>query len=83
MISYAEAVNLAIVNTIPDGKVYYSGDAGDFYIFIIVEKDFPMNIRGAMFGTTFTAVDKEDGRVWTISIGDERLKNVKKIVSRR
>lgn len=79
MLAYAQAKAIAIKNTIPDGKVYYSGDAGDFYIFLIVEKNFPINIPGAMFGSTFTAVNKSDGKVWTVSITDPRLKDVKKI----
>lgn len=81
MLTYEQCKTIAIANTIPDGKVYYAGDAGDFYIFIIVEKDFPMDINGAMFGSTFFAVDKKDGHTWTVSITDPRLKNVKKIVS--
>lgn len=80
MLTYDQAKKIAIDNTIPNGKVYYSGDAGSFYIFTIVDKDFPMNIKGAMFGSTFTAVNKEGGEVWTVSVTDERLKNVKAII---
>lgn len=80
MITYNQAKAIAISNTIRDGKVYCSGDAGDFYVFIIVQKDFP-DIPDAIFGPTYTAVDKKDGRVWTCYITDPRLKNVKKIAS--
>lgn len=79
MITYEKAKSIAIANSIPDGKVYYAGDAGDFYIFTIVEKNFPTDIPGAMFGSTFLAVNKSDGKVLTVSITDPRLKNVKKI----
>lgn len=79
MLTYEQAKTIAIDNTISDGKVYYSGDAGNLYIFIIVEKSFPTDIKGAMLGSTFTAVNKSDGKVWTVSITDPRLKNVKKI----
>lgn len=78
MLTYEQAKDVAIANTIPDGKVYYAGDAGSFYIFIIVDENFP-DIPGAMFGTTYTAVDKKDGRVWVCYVTDPRLKNVKKI----
>lgn len=80
MVSYEQAKSIAIANTISDGKVYYAGDAGDFYIFTIVPKDFPMEIKKPLFGSTFIAVDKKDGRVWTVSITDPRLKDVKAIV---
>lgn len=79
MLTYEDAKAIAIGKTIPGGKVYYAGDAGTFYIFIIVSKDFPMDIPNPMFGSTFTAVDKKDGRLWTCHITDPRLKNVKKI----
>lgn len=79
MITYEKAKAIAIANTIPDGKIYSAGDAGTFYIFIVVPKDFPMDIPNPIFGSTFTAVDKKDGRVWVCSITDPRLKNVKKL----
>lgn len=79
MITYDRAKAIAISNTIPDGKVYYSGDAGEFYIFIIVPKDFPMDIPNPMFGSTFTAVDKVDGRLWECPITNSRLKNIRKV----
>lgn len=79
MLTYNQAEKIAIDNTVLDGKVYYSADAGSFYIFTIVEKNFPTDIPGAMFGTTFTAVDKSNGRVWVCSINDARIKNVTKI----
>lgn len=82
MLTYEQCKNIAVANTIPGGKVYYAGDAGEFYIFTIVQKDFPMDIKGAMFGSTFVAVDKKDGNVWTVSITDPRLEKVKKIVGR-
>lgn len=82
MLAYEQAKNVAIANTINGGKVYYAGDAGNFYVFIIVKKNFPLDIKGPMFGSTFTAVDKSDGKVWTISVGDSRLKDVKPIVRR-
>ena len=82
MLTYEQAKKIAIANTIPDGKVYYAGDAGDFYIFTIVPKDFPMDIPNPMFGSTFAAVNKKDGKVWTVSITDPRLKNVRKLVSK-
>lgn len=80
MLTYEQAKAIAIENTIPDGKVYCSGDVGDFFYFIIVRKDFP-DIPGAMFGTTYTAVDKKDGRVWLCDITEPRLKNAKIIES--
>lgn len=76
MITYNEAKAIAIKSTIPDGKVYCSGDAGDFFYFIVVRKDFP-DVSGGMFGTTYTAIDKSDGRVWTCDIREPRLKNAK------
>lgn len=79
MLSYEQAKAIAISNTIPNGKVYYSGDAGSFYIFIVVEQNFPTNIKGALFGSTFTAVNKDDEKVWTCHVTDPRLKDVKKI----
>lgn len=79
MTTYEKAKAIAIADTIPDGKVYCSGDAGDFYIFIIVPKNFPTDIPDAMFGVSYTAVDKKDGRVWVCHVTDPRLKNVKKI----
>lgn len=78
VLTYDQAKTIAIKNTILDGKVYYSGDAGDFFYFIIVKKDFP-DIPRAVFGTTYTAVDKKDGRVWLCDITDPRLKNAKMI----
>ena len=82
MLTYEQAKKIAISNTIPDGKVYSAGDAGNFYIFTIVPKDFPMDISNLMFGSTFTAVNKNDGKVWTVSITDPRLRNVKKLVDK-
>lgn len=79
MLTYEDARAIAIGKTIPGGKVYSAGDAGTFYIFTIVPKDFPMNIPNPMFGSTFTAVDKKDGRVWVCSITDPRLKGMKKL----
>lgn len=79
MLNYEQAKQIAITNTIPDGKVYYAGDAGDFYIFTIVPKDFPMEIKNPMFGSTFTAVDKTDGRVWTVHITELNPENIKKL----
>lgn len=80
MLTYKEAKAIAIKNTVPDGKVYCSGDAGDFFYFIIVRKDFP-DVPGAVFGTTYTAVDKKDGRVWICDITEPRLRNAKIIES--
>lgn len=82
MVTYEQAKSIAISNTTSDGKVYYAGDAGDFYIFTIVPKDFPMDAPNPMFGSTFVAVDKKDGNIWTVFITDPRLKNVKKIMGR-
>lgn len=82
MLTYEQAKEIAISKTIPDGKVYYSGDVGEFYIFTIVPKDFPMDIPNPMFGSTFTAVDKVDGRAWICPITNSRLKNVKKVEGR-
>lgn len=79
MITYEKARAIAIADTISDGKVYCSGDTGDFYIFIIAPKDFDMETPNPLIGSTYTAVDKSDGKVWTVSITDPRLKNVKKI----
>lgn len=79
MVTYEQAKNLAIFNTIPDGKVYYAGDAGDFYIFTIVNKNINTDVKGLITGTSFMAIDKKDGRVWTVNINDKRLQNVKKI----
>lgn len=79
MLTYDQAKSIAIANTIPTGKVYYAGDAGDFYIFIIVEEDFPMDIPNPMFGSTFTAVNKSDGHVWTVAITDLPYEGVKKL----
>lgn len=81
MLSYNEALSAAIKSTIPDGKVYYAGDAGDFYIFNIVPKDFPVEIKGAMFGITFTAVDKTNGRIWDYKITDASPEDLAKIKS--
>lgn len=79
MLTYEQTKKIAIGNTNPSGKVYYSGDAGSFYIFTIVDKDIP-NIKGLMTGTTFIAVNKVDGKIFAIDITDPRLKNVKAIV---
>lgn len=80
MIDYTEATRIALNTTIPDGKVYYAGDAGDFYIFKIVPKDFiVIGDKVPMLGSTFQAVNKDDGETWTCSVTDKRLKNVKKI----
>lgn len=78
MLTYNQAKDIAIENAIPDGKVYASGDAGSFYIFTVVPKDTLM-IKGLMTGSSFTAVNKNDGEVWDVSITDKRLKNLKKI----
>lgn len=78
MLSYERAKQIVIGNTIPNGKVYYSADAGSFYIFTIVNKDTP-NIKGLMTGTTFIAIDKIDWNVFTIDITDKRIQNVKTI----
>lgn len=80
MLNYNKAKSIAIENVISDGKVYCSGDAGDFFYFIIVRKDFP-DIPDAIFGRTYTAVDKKDGRVWLCDITEPRLKNAKIIES--
>lgn len=79
MITCKEAEKIAVANTLENGKVYYAGDAGDFYIFTIVPPDFPMEIKNPLIGSTFTAVDKKDGHVWVCHVTDPRLKNVKKI----
>lgn len=79
MVKYEEAKSIVLQKTIPDGKVYYAGDAGSFYIFIIVPKDFPSEIKEPVFGSTFTAINKSDGKTWTCSVTDSRLKGVKKI----
>lgn len=76
--NYESAKSIAIKNTIPDGKVYCSGDAGDFFYFVVVNKNIPI-VFGIMTGSTYTAVDKKDGRVWTMSVTDPRLKNAKMI----
>lgn len=78
MLTYDQAKSIAIKNTIPNGKVYCSGDAVDFFYFIIVRKDFP-DIPNAIFGSTYTAVDKKDGSVWIVPVTDPRLKNAKMI----
>lgn len=80
MKTYQEAEKIIIDATFPDGKVYCSGDAGDFFYFIIVPKGFP-NISNAIFGATYFAVDKKDGHVWDCPVTDPRLKKAKKIVS--
>lgn len=79
MLTYEQTKKIAIGNTHPNGKVYYSGDAGSFYIFIIVDKDVP-DIKGLMTGTTYIAVNKVDGKIFTIDVTDSRLSNVMKIV---
>lgn len=79
MVTYEQAKAIAIANTIPDGKLYYAGDAGTFYIFRVVPKDFPMNLKGAMFGTSIPAVDKKDGRFWISYINDPNVANAKKL----
>lgn len=79
MLSYDRAKSIAISNTIPNGIVYYAGEVETFYIFIIAPKNFPVNIKDAMFGKVLTAVDKSDGEVWECLITDPRLKGVKKI----
>lgn len=78
MLSYEEAKSIAIENTIPGGHVYCSGEAETLYYFVILEKDLS-NVPGIMTGSTYTAVDKKDGKVWTISVTDPRLKGAKKI----
>lgn len=80
MLTYEKAKLIALSNTIPDGKVYYAGDAGDFYIFKIVEKNVRTDVKGLTTGPTFTAVNKADGLVWTVYITDPRLKDVKKLL---
>lgn len=79
MVTYEQAKTAAISNTIPDGKVYCAGDAGDFYIFIIAPKDFDIDIPDPLIGSAYTAVDKDDGRVWSCHVTDPRLKNAKKV----
>lgn len=79
MITYEQAASIAISNTIPDGKVYCSGETKTFYYFIVVEQDFP-NTPGAMFGRTYTAVNKSDGDVWDVDIADPRMKDFKILV---
>lgn len=83
MITYEKATAIALSNSIPDGKVYYAGDAGSFYIFTIIPKDFPTELKDPMFGSTFLAVDKDGGNVWECHVTDKRLKNVKKIFSQQ
>lgn len=78
MPSYEEAKSIAIENTIPGGHVYCSGEAETLYYFIILKKDLS-NVPGLMTGSTYTAVDKKDGKVSTISVTDPRLKGAKKI----
>lgn len=77
MVSYEEAKKIAIEKTVPGGYVYCSAEADDFYIFIIT--DVKINRPGLLTGMTYTAVDKDDGRVWTCYVTDPRLKNAKKI----
>lgn len=78
MLTYEQAKSVAISKTIPDGEVYCSGDAGDFYYFVIVKKQY-QNIPDLMTGSTYTAVDKKDGRVWICPVTEPRLKGAKKI----
>lgn len=79
MLTYDQAAAIAIKARIPGGKVYCSGETETFFYFIIVPKDFP-DEPGAMFGRTYTAVDKADGRVWDVDVADPRMKNFKIIV---
>lgn len=82
MLSYEKAKSIAIASRVPDGKIYCAGDAGTFYIFLVVPKDFPTDIDGAEFGITFTAVDKDDGHVFDYRITDplpEGVDRIKKI----
>lgn len=82
MISYEKAKSIAIASRVPDGKICCAGDAGIFYIFLVVPKDFPTDIDGAEFGITFTAVDKDDGHVFDYRItgplpeGVDRIKKI-------
>ena len=78
MLTYEQAKSVAISKTIPDGGVYCSGDAGAFYYFVIVKKEY-QNLPDLMTGSTYTAVDKSNGRVWIVSVTDLRLKGAKKI----
>lgn len=77
MITYREAEKIAIDGTIPGGYVYCSADAGEFYVFIVIDKK--ITVPGLLTGATYTAVDKKDGRLWTCSVTDPRLKNAKKL----
>lgn len=79
MLTYEQSKAAAISNTIPDGKVYCVGDAGSFYVFIVVPKDFDTEISNPLIGSTYTAVDKKDGRVWSCHVTDPRLKNAKRV----
>lgn len=79
MLTYEQAKKIAIADTIQDGKVYCAADAGDFYIFIIVPKDFNTDIPNPLIGSTYTAVDKKDGHPWVCSVTDPRLKGARKI----
>lgn len=79
MLTYEQSKVIAIENTIPDGKVYCAGDAGDFYVFMIAPKDFDVNFPDQLIGSIYTAVDKKDGRVWDCHVTNPKLKNAKKI----
>lgn len=79
MISYEQAKQVAITDTISDGKVYCAADAGSFYAFIIVPKDFDIDIPNQLIGSTYTAVDKRDGRIWTCRVTDSRLEGAKRL----
>lgn len=79
MLTYERAASIAKDNTIPDGKVYCAADAGTFYVFIIAPADFNMNVLNPLIGSMYTAVDKDDGRVWSCHVTDPRLKGARKI----
>lgn len=81
MVGYEQAKNIAFSNTFPNGILYYAGDAGLFYIFIIVSESFPFDAEETLIGSTFTAVDKLDGKVWICHVTDRRIKHVKRLYS--
>lgn len=78
-LTYEQAKKIAFANTIPNGRVYYAGEAETFYIFIIVPDDLSTDLKNPMFGSTFTAVNKTNGKVWICHVTDPRLKGVVKI----
>ena len=79
MLTYKEAEKTAIEGTCPNGYVYCSADAGEFYVFIITERK--ITTSELLTGPTYTAVDKKDGNVWTCYVTDPRLKNAKQIIA--